>query len=54
MTKVYIITGCDYTPTEVYTNKETAEEVAKRVNYDYDMRGSWNRVRVKEVNLNED
>lgn len=54
MTKVYIITGCDYNTTEVYTNKETAEKEAEKINYGLSMSGSWNKVSVEEVNLIED
>jgi len=49
--KGYIITGCYYTDTKVYTNKEKAEEACKYKNYCIEMGGGRETVHVKEVEI---
>lgn len=52
--KVYIVNGYGVDVEKVFTNKETAEEEAKKIMYCAEMGGRWVIAKVKEVELVED
>lgn len=52
---VYIITGINYTATEVYLNKETAEKALKEEERPRYMSGSYDyKLYLNELEVNED
>ena len=53
MKKVYIISGCYYSPNKVYASKEKAEKMAAIENYNLECSGSHQWVGVSEIEFDE-
>ena len=47
----YIIVGCGYTGSKVYTNKDKAEKVREMVQENLAFCGSYNTVGIKEIEI---